>query len=87
VSGATSEQKELAARLSEAEAALAEARAERARLWEEVNRLRAERRGVEYYEALAAKMETSVSWRITAPLRIFKTLWIRVRKQLDERGG
>jgi hypothetical protein len=66
---------------------LAEALEERARLWEEVHRLRAERREVEYYERLAEQMRTSVSWRVTAPLRIFKTLWIRVRRQLDERGS
>ena len=74
-------------RLRTAEDALAEALEERARLWEEVHRLRAERREVEYYERLADQMRTSVSWRITAPLRIFKTLWIRVRRQLDERGS
>ena len=66
---------------------LAEALEERARLWEEVHRLRAERREVEYYERLAEQMRTSVSWRVTAPLRIFKTLWIRVRRKLDEREG
>ena len=56
---------------------------ERARLWEEVHRLRAERREVEYYEALAMKMQTSVSWRVTAPLRLGKTLAIRVRRKLN----
>lgn len=56
---------------------------ERARLWDEVHRLRAERREVEYYEALAMKMQTSVSWRVTAPLRIGKTLAIRVRRKLN----
>ncbi len=66
---------------------LAEALEERARLWEEVHRLRAERREVEYYERLAEQMRTSVSWRVTAPLRIFKTLWIRVRRKPDERGS
>jgi hypothetical protein len=77
---------DLEQRLHTAEEALAEAREERARLWEEVHRLRAERREVEYYEQLATKMQTSVSWRLTAPLRSFKTLSIRVRRKLDERG-
>ena len=76
---------DLEQRLRTTEDALAEALAERARLWEEVHRLRAERREVEYYERLAEQMRTSVSWRITAPLRIFKTLWIRVRRKLGER--
>jgi hypothetical protein len=38
---------------------------------------------VEYYEALAMKMQSSVSWRVTAPLRIGKTLAIRVRRKLN----
>jgi hypothetical protein len=84
VSDATT-QTDLERRLAAAEAALAEARAERARLWEEVNRLRAERREVEYYERLAAQMEGSVSWQVTAPLRSAKTLAVKVRRALDER--
>jgi hypothetical protein len=68
-----------------AEAALAEAREESARLWDEVNRLRAERREVEYYETLAVQMRTSVSWQITAPLRSAKTLAGKLRRKLDER--
>jgi hypothetical protein len=66
------------------ETRLEEALAERARLWEEVHRLRAERREVEYYERLATQMQTSVSWRVTAPLRQFKRLvaWIRWKLEL-----
>ena len=60
---------------------------ERARLWEELHRLRAERREVAYYEALATKMQTSVSWRITAPLRAGKTLAGKVRRKLSSRGS
>jgi hypothetical protein len=69
------------------EKALAEARAERARLWEENQRLRAERREVEYYERLAAHMEGSVSWKLTSPLRTAKRLAGRVRRELEERRG
>ena len=72
-------------RLAAAEAALAEAREERARLWEEVHRLRAERREVEYYERLATQMQTSVSWRITTPLRAGKVLAAKVRRLQEER--
>jgi hypothetical protein len=68
-----------------AEAALAETRQERARLWEEVTRLRAERREVEYYERLAEGMRTSVSWQVTAPLRSGKVLAAKVRHKLDKR--
>jgi hypothetical protein len=69
------------------EQALAEARAERARLWEENQRLRAERREVEYYERLAAHMEGSVSWKLTAPLRTAKRVAGKVRRELEERRG
>jgi hypothetical protein len=69
----------------ELEQALAEARAERARLWEEVQRLRAQQREVEYYEQLAAHMAGSVSWKVTSPLRTAKRLAMRVQRELDER--
>ena len=68
-----------------AEARVAELADERARLWEEVQRLRAERRDVEYHERLAAQMAGSVSWKITEPLRLGKRLALRVRRELDER--
>ena len=60
---------------------------ERARLWEELHRLRAERREVAYYESLATQMQTSVSWRITAPLRAGKTLAGKVRRKRKSRGS
>ena len=62
-----------------------ELREENARLWAENNRLRAERREVEYYERLAEGMRTSVSWQVTAPLRAGKVLAAKVRAKLDER--
>ena len=66
------------------EAALAEAREERARLWEEVHRLRAERREVEYFERRFHQMETSLSWRLTKPLRAGKTLAVLIRRKLRD---
>jgi hypothetical protein len=71
--------------VSRLEARVAELAEERARLWEEVNRLRAERREVEYYERLARQMEGSLSWQITAPLRTGKALKMRVQRKLEER--
>jgi hypothetical protein len=65
----------------------AELRAENARLWDEVNRLRAERREVEYYERLAAHMQGSASWKLTEPLRTAKRLAGKLRAELDERRG
>jgi hypothetical protein len=59
--------------------------AERARLWEEVHRLRAERREVEHYRQQAEYVTTSLSWRITAPLRIGKQLKLKLQRKLDER--
>jgi hypothetical protein len=66
---------------------LERALAENARLWQELHRLRAERREVEYYERLAAQLQTSLSWRITTPLRSGKALAARVRRRLAERQG
>lgn len=60
-------------------------RREQARLWEELHRLRAERREVEYYENLARQLQSSISWRVTAPLRSGKTLAVKVRRKLAER--
>jgi hypothetical protein len=77
----------VSAREEQLETALAEAREERARLWEEVQRLRAERREVEYYERLATHMQGSVSWKITSPLRTGKRISGRVRRKLEERRG
>jgi hypothetical protein len=73
------------ARAEAAEARVAELTQERARLWEENNRLRAERREVEYYERLATSMQGSVSWQITAPLRSAKVLNAKLRHKLQAR--
>lgn len=73
--------------VSDTQARLQELLEERARLWEELHRLRAERREVAYYEALATKMQTSVSWRVTAPLRAGKTVAGRVRRKLRSRAS
>ena len=64
-----------------------ELRRENARLWAENNRLRAERREVEYYQKLAEGMRTSVSWQVTAPLRAGKKLAAWVSYKLEQRRG
>jgi hypothetical protein len=61
---------------------IAELTAEQARLWEENQRLRAERRAIEEYERRVGYVESSLSWRITRPLRTGKTLAERVRRRL-----
>ena len=58
-------------------------REENARLWAENNRLRAERAEEDYHRRLAAHMESSLSWQITAPLRAAKTLYVKVRRKLE----
>lgn len=68
-----------------AEARVEELAAERARLWEELHTLRAERREVERYEATTRYIEQSLSWRVTRPLRDGKRLAGKVRRKLDER--
>ncbi len=61
--------------------------AERARLWEEAHRLRAERREVEHDERQAEYVTSSLSWRITAPLRVGKQLKVKLQRKLDERAS
>ncbi len=73
------------ARAEIAEARVAELAAERARLWEEVNRLRAERAEALYHQELAKQIESSVSWQITEPLRAVKTLVVKVQRKLAQR--
>jgi hypothetical protein len=67
-----------------AEARVQELTAERARLWEEVHQLRAQDREAEHYRALAHYMENTASWRVTWPLRAFKTAYIKVRRILED---
>ncbi len=51
---------------------IAELTAEQARLWEENQRLKAQQRAIEEYERRVGYVESSLSWRITAPLRAGK---------------
>jgi hypothetical protein len=73
------------ARARTAEGRVQELTAERARLWDEVHRLRAEQQSVEHYQAVARYMEGTLSWRVTWPLRAAKRLAMRARRVLDER--
>jgi hypothetical protein len=72
-------------RAEAAEARVAELAEERARLWDENLRLRAERREVEYYERLAKSMQGSISWQVTSPLRSGKSFSAKVRRKLEQR--
>ena len=74
-------------RAQAAEVALEEARAERARLWEENQRLLRERQDVSHLKGVVAHMEGSASWKLTEPLRAAKTLAIRVQRQIERRQG
>ena len=56
-------------RLARAEAALAEALAERNRLWDELNRRKACEEELEHQYRVVASLTSSASWRMTAPLR------------------
>jgi hypothetical protein len=72
-----------------AEAALEEAFAERNRLWEELNRLKAAERKEEHYRFMYEQVVTSTSWKLTRPLRTAK--WFarelprRARRMLSTR--
>jgi hypothetical protein len=63
---------------------IAELTAEQARLWEENQRLKAERRAIEEYERRVGYVESSLSWRITRPLRLGKELGVKVRRRLHQ---
>jgi hypothetical protein len=71
------------ARARSAEARVQELTAERTRLWEELQRLRARERQVDHYEARVRYIEGTASWRVTWPLRAVKIVVVRVRRALD----
>jgi hypothetical protein len=60
---------ELESRLRRAEAALEETFTERNRLWHEVHRRAAVDEELEHYRSAVHQLHTSLSWRITRPLR------------------
>jgi hypothetical protein len=72
------------ARARSAEARIEELAAERARLWEELQRLRAQERQIDHYEARVRYIEGTASWRLTWPLRVFKTAYVKVRRRLED---
>jgi hypothetical protein len=67
--------------LRQAEAALAESLEERNRLWAEVKRLQVLQHENEYLRRLYSGLETSLSWRLTKPLRELE----RIRRDLQAR--
>jgi hypothetical protein len=69
-----------------AEAALEEALAERTRLWQELHERAASERELEYYRSLATKMQGSLSWRLTAPLRAVKRIMLDPGTRLERIG-
>jgi len=73
------------ARARTAEARVEELASERARLWEELQTLRAERRAVEHYQATVGEMEQTASWKVTRPLRDAKRLLHKLRVLIAER--
>jgi chromosome segregation ATPase len=68
---------------TDTERALEEALRERARLWEQLHEQRAAEREVEDLKAQIARMESSLSWRITRPLRDVKTQWHKLKRRLN----
>ena len=59
-------------RAQRAEAALAQALRERSDLWAQLQTRNAQDRQLEHQQRVIEAMSTSVSWRITAPLRLVK---------------
>ncbi len=65
------------------ETELDQLRRERARLWEQLHEQRAAEREVEELQAKIGRMESSLSWRITRPLRDVKTQWHKLKRRLN----
>jgi hypothetical protein len=65
-----------------ADPALEELLQERARLWEQLHEQRAAEREVEHLKSQIARMEASLSWRVTRPLRLGKTYWHKLKLRL-----
>jgi hypothetical protein len=72
-------------RCRRAEAALAEALEERARLWEQLQQRRAAEVEAAELRRLVDQMRASPSWRLTAPLRRAKG-FVTTRRDLVRRG-
>jgi hypothetical protein len=68
---------------TDTERELEQLRQERARLWEQLHEQRAAEREVEHLKAQIARMESSLSWRITKPLRDVKTYWHKLKRRLN----
>jgi hypothetical protein len=69
--------------VTDTERALEEALRERARLWEQLHEQRAAQREVGDLKAHIARMESSLSWRITKPLRDVRTQWHKLKRRLN----
>ena len=72
------------ARALTAEARVRELTEERARLWDELHKLRSERSEEQHYRTVVRYMESTASWRITSPMRAFKRLYVKVRRTLGD---
>lgn len=81
----TSQSGDLTAKLRKAEEALAEALEERARLWDDANRRAAAERELAEVRKMVDQMQSSPSWRLTAPLRSAKGR-LKRHRQLVKRG-
>jgi hypothetical protein len=68
---------------TDTERELEELRGERARLWAQLHEQRAAQREVGDLKAHIARMESSLSWRITKPLRDVRTQWHKLKRRLN----
>ena len=82
----TTNDTDLETRLRRAEAALAESLEERGRLWEQLQEARARQADDEHFYRLYRALETSLSWRLTKPLRSGKALAKAIMRARERRG-
>ena len=80
------DERDLSERLRETEALLAEANAEKTRLWAELNERRATDHELAEVRRMVDQMQGSPSWRLTAPLRSVKRA-LHGQRELARRGA
>ena len=68
-------------------AALADALEERARLWDELQRRTATQHEVEHLNQEIAWIRSTISWRVTAPLRAGRIARGKLRRRLGPIGA
>ena len=82
----TTDETDLELRLRRAETALAESLEERGRLWQELQQVRSREADEDHFYRLYQALESSLSWKLTKPLRTGKATAQAVVRAYKRRG-